>query len=62
MNNIKDIPKSVKKDVIIQEKNNLKKFGKSLIDLKKEIINREKIFNYYKIIAIHWKIILIKKI
>ena len=42
MNNLKDIPKTGKKDVIIQEKNNLKKFGESLIDLKKEIINREK--------------------
>ena len=42
MNNIKDIPKTGKKGVIIQEKNNLKKFGESLIDLKKEIINREK--------------------
>ena len=42
MNNIKDIPKTGKKDVIIQEKNNLKKFGESLIDLKKEITNREK--------------------
>ena len=38
---IKDIPKSGKKNIIIHEINNLKNFALSLINLKKEILNRE---------------------